>query len=54
MNKKAFFLVLGQLPPRKIAPRTIARKGNNPQKIAPLTIKIPPKIIALTQEIPIK
>ena len=37
-------MVLGQLPPRKIAPWTIAPKDN-----CSLIIKLPPKIVALTQ-----
>ena len=37
-------IVLGQLPPRKIAPRTIAPEDN-----CSLIIKLPPKIVALTQ-----
>ena len=42
-------MVLGQLPPRKTAPRTIATEDNYPPENCPLTIKFPPKIMTSTQ-----
>ena len=54
LNETYNYMVQGQLPPRKITPRTIAPEENCLPENCPLTIKFPPKIIASTQGIPLK